>query len=231
VQNYEPLFFSEPQYAEKAKKSYDLPLKKLCVSKWLQQKVGGFHIGNGVNTKIFHPTNVYEEKENNSIVYLFRGISWKGDDLALETLRLLHKSLPKVNIHIVARKYAHIKADFPYQMHVDPTDTELAKIYSQVQVLLFTSSFEGYGLPPLEAMASGTNVASTNFVGNEYLSDGVNCYLAQNAVGLANGAVKLMTRPQEAKAQLENATKTVKEHDFDLVTKRALHQFQLSRRI
>jgi glycosyltransferase involved in cell wall biosynthesis len=231
VQNYEPDFFAETGFREKAEKSYNLPLKKLCVSRWLQQKVGGVYIGNGVNTKVFHPRVTYEEKESNSIVYLFRGISWKGDDLALETMRLLHKSLPKVNIHIVARKYAHIKADFPYQLHVDPADEELAKIYSQVQVLLFASSFEGYGLPPLEAMASGTNVVSTDFSGNEYLADGVNCYLAQTAVGLANGAVKLMTRPDEAKMQLENAKQTVKEHDFDLVTKRVLNQFQLSRRI
>ena len=228
VQNYEPLFFKDAAFAEKAEKSYNLPLTKLCVSKWLQQKVGGHYIGNGVNTKVFRPQNSFFEKERKSILYLFRGIAWKGDDLAIETLRFLHRNLPNVNIHIVARKYAHIQADFPYQLHVDPSDEELAKLYSQVHVLLFTSDFEGYGLPPLEAMASGTNVVSTNFTGNEYLIHGQNCFLAQDAKGLANKAAKLMIDTAEAQAQLENAKLTVKMHDFDLVTQRVQEQFYAS---
>ena len=168
-----------------AEQSYKLPLTKLCVSKWLKQKVGGVYIGNGVNTKVFHSTNSFQEKEPNSIMYLYRGLSWKGDALAVQTLNQLHALMPNIKVHLVARNQPQeFGLNFPYSLHVDMPDGELAELYSKTRVLLFTSEFEGYGLPPLEALACGTNVVSTNFTGNEYLEHGNNCLLATDSDGL-----------------------------------------------
>lgn len=46
--------------------------------------------------------------------------------------------------------------------HVDPTDAELAELYAGSLCLLWPSLYEGYGLPLLEAMATGTPFLSTN---------------------------------------------------------------------
>jgi glycosyltransferase involved in cell wall biosynthesis len=43
----------------------------------------------------------------------------------------------------------------------DVSDEELPKLYSQAAVFLFASLNEGFGLPPLEAMACGTPVVSS----------------------------------------------------------------------
>ncbi len=226
VQNYEPLFFKDPIHKAMAEKSYKLPLTKLCVSKWLQQKVGGNWIGNGVNTNTFHKRNSFEEKEPKSILYIYRDIPWKGDTLALETLKQLHDLCPETSIHIASRKKIEINQKFPFKLHTNLTDNELAELYSKVAVLLFTSDFEGYGLPPLEAFACGTNVVSTNFTGNDYLVDSENCFLASNARDLANAALKLFNGKELAKKQLERAQLTVDEHDFDLVAERMLALFK-----
>ncbi len=53
VQHYEPWFFKDTQRVERAKFTYSLPLRKLCVSEWLKNKVGGTNIGNGVNLQKF----------------------------------------------------------------------------------------------------------------------------------------------------------------------------------
>ena len=225
VQNYEPLFFNEPVFASKAEESYTLPLKKLCVSRWLQKKVGGVYIGNGVNTQVFHPKNAFDEKEPCSVLYLYRGIPWKGDALAIETLEHLYGSNPNMKVHLVSRKNTSIKANFPYELHVDVPDEELAHLYSQVRVLLFTSSFEGYGLPPLEALACGTNVVSTNFMGNEYLINGRNCILADEATELVHAISRLIADDDLSLSQLEQAAKTVKMHDFDRVVEKVLMAF------
>jgi len=39
------------------------------------------------------------------------------------------------------------------------TDEELGGLYQMSECLLFTSAYEGFGLPPLEAMAAGAPVA------------------------------------------------------------------------
>ncbi|MFB3890346.1 MAG: glycosyltransferase family 4 protein, partial [Candidatus Bathyarchaeia archaeon] len=229
VQNYEPLFFADPAFTARAEKSYNLPLTKLCVSRWLQRKVGGIYIGNGVNTQIFHAHNTFEDKEPDSVLYLHRGIAWKGDTLAMETLQQVHRSNPKAKIHIAARAGADVKADFSHELHSDPTDKELAELYSRVRVLLFTSNFEGYGLPPLEALACGTNVVSTNFYGNEYLIHEQNCLLANEFPDLARAIAKLMKDDATAQAQLRKGARTVDWHDFEAVTDRVLDAFNAHR--
>ncbi len=42
------------------------------------------------------------------------------------------------------------------------TDEELAKVYNLASLFVFPSFYEGFGLPPLEAMACGTPVVSSN---------------------------------------------------------------------
>jgi alpha-1,3-rhamnosyl/mannosyltransferase len=42
------------------------------------------------------------------------------------------------------------------------SDADLAVLYAAAQVLVYPSLYEGFGLPPLEAMASGTPVIVSN---------------------------------------------------------------------
>ena len=42
------------------------------------------------------------------------------------------------------------------------SDDQLIDLYSEAAVFVFPSLFEGFGLPPLEAMAAGTPVISSN---------------------------------------------------------------------
>ena len=224
VQNYEPLFFDDPYFIKKAEKSYTLPLKKLCVSKWLQQKVGGIYIGNAVSSQIFKPKNSFEEKEDNSVLYLHRGIPWKGDTLALETLQELFKLNSHVKIHIVTRNNLP-KVDFPYIQHSKVNDIELSELYSKVRVLLYTSKFEGYGLPPLEALSCNTNVVSTNFEGNEYLYNGINCLIADNKNSLAKAIQEFFTNDILSQKQIEEGRKTAQNHSFTRMVNRMLAAF------
>jgi alpha-1,3-rhamnosyl/mannosyltransferase len=41
-------------------------------------------------------------------------------------------------------------------------DEELARLYASARMLIYPSLYEGFGLPPLEAMASGTPVITSN---------------------------------------------------------------------
>lgn len=67
-----------------------------------------------------------------------------------------------------------------------PTIQRLSELYSSARCFLFTSTHEGFGLPPLEAMASACPVVCTPADGNEeYCIDGETALVRDNANDLA----------------------------------------------
>lgn len=228
VQNFEPWIFPEgSEHAKTALESYCLPLTRLCVSHWLAEKVKGMYVGNGVNKRVFHLDRIFKKKKPLSVLYLYRGISWKNDPLAIETLTRLYKVNPHVKIFIVKRRKQALPAvGFPFKVFSDPNDDELRELYSMVRVLLFTSMFEGFGLQPLEALACKTNVVSTDFKGNEYLRHGFNCYLANNPVSLADYVNRLLRNNAVAQEQIKNGQQAVNYYSFERMAKRMEHIFE-----
>lgn len=213
VQNYEPYFYVDRWLQKLAQESYDLPLKKLCVSEWLAEKVGGVNVGSGVNTSIFRPYNSFWEKEPNSVMYIYRDTMWKGDFLALEILSKLYRVNREVKIHVVtSEKAPALKLDFPYTLHSCLSDVKLAALYSRCRVLLYTTSFEGKGLPPLEAFACRTNVASTPFLGNDYLVFGENCSSCT-----VESILKLLSDDELSQKQIMCGSQTVRGCDYERV--------------
>jgi len=204
-----------------ASDSYDLPAIKLCVSHWLQQKTGGEYIGNGVNTEVFKPQTSFGEKEPNSVLYFYIGFPAKQDGLALECLSKLYEK-KKAKIHIVSQNNftKTVNPMFPFELHVDPPDSILSKLYSSSRVLLFTSLYEGFGLPPLEALACGTNVVSTPFTGNEFLVDKENCFLGSTRDELVAHILELLENDELSMKQISNGKNTVNDHNFDKVLDR-----------
>jgi glycosyltransferase involved in cell wall biosynthesis len=221
VQNDETLFFKDPKLIKLASDSYDLPAIKLCVSHWLQQKKGGEYIGNGVNTEVFKPQTSFGEKEPNSVLYFYRGFPAKQDGLALECLSKLYEK-KKAKIHIVSQNNftKTVNPMFPFELHADPPDSVLSKLYSSTRILLFTSLFEGFGLPPLEALACGTNVVSTPFTGNEFLVDKENCLLGSTRDELVAHILELLENDELSMKQISNGKNTVDDHNFDKVLDR-----------
>ncbi len=80
-------------------------------------------------------------KEKYSLV-LVGGKGWLDDDIEKKYQDL-------------ARKYSVIKTGY-----VD--DADLPALYSGAEVFVFPSFYEGFGMPPLEAMACGTPVITSN---------------------------------------------------------------------
>jgi glycosyltransferase involved in cell wall biosynthesis len=90
----------------------------------------------------------------------------------LRALRLLHERGYDTNLAIVGRKgwlYEEIfstlaelhMADCVHFLENVPNE-DLARLYNAAQCLILPSYYEGFGLPPLEAMACGTPVIVSN---------------------------------------------------------------------
>ncbi len=79
-----------------------------------------------------------------------------------------------------------------------PDPAELQRLYRAADALVLPSRYEGFGLPPLEAMAASCPVITTDVpVVNESVTDGVNGLLApyNDSAGLAAAILRLLDNP------------------------------------
>jgi hypothetical protein len=155
VQHYEPWFFSDECKRKKADESYKLPMTRLCVSKWLADKVNGVCIGNGVDLTKF--TSLDLKRDLSRVMIFFRGMNWKEGDIYSQI------------VSEISKKYTLL------QIHGNYTDAQLVTAYNLSGVFLYLSKHEGFGLPPLEAMACGLPVITTDCL--EYAVHGKNALI------------------------------------------------------
>jgi glycosyltransferase involved in cell wall biosynthesis len=178
VQNYEPWFSSDPVFQAKAKATYDLPLTKLCVSNWLKEKVQGVFIGNGINLNKFKQAESPKIPKSVMLV-IMKNIARKNPLLCLE----VSKKLTDLGFAVLEAR-GHL------------SDAELVKMYQQSKFLIYLSQFEGFGYIPLEAMACGTPVITSNCT--EYLHHLKNAYVLPEAYSVGDVIDAVQTISSEA---------------------------------
>ena len=79
-------------------------------------------------------------------------------------------------------------------------------LYSGAEAMLFPSRYEGFGLPPLEAMACGTPVIGSRAASlPEIVGDGGLLYEPDDAAGMGEGLAALLSNPSMRAARAEKA--------------------------
>ncbi|MFP3317387.1 MAG: glycosyltransferase family 4 protein [Candidatus Nanopusillus sp.] len=184
--------------------------------------------GVGVDHNVFHPrkeNSIVNSKNKPVIMAVIRGQKFKRGDIAIKALNLINREKP-IHAVLVGEDQAidkllrEIKPEFTYTKFPHVDDETLAKLYSSSEAFIFTSYKEGFGLPPLEAMASGTAVITTDCGGNrDYTIDGYNSLVVppDDPLAIAKATLKVLNDTKLREKLVEGGLETAKMWTWDKV--------------
>ena len=106
---------------------------------------------------------------------------------------------------------------------VDEADKD--SLYRLADVFVFPSEYEGFGLPPLEAMASGTPVVTSDAViFDEVLEDGA--YITENAREMAGAIIALLLQKPLREAMINQGLAQATKYNWRKTAKTTLQVYE-----
>ncbi len=175
------------------------------------------------NTHIFHPKDNHEADKaiQDTIPILFLGDPRPRKGLAdfLEAVKIVYLQVPNIELWIASKMDLNISSPAPYKLFTRPSDQELAQLYRDCFVFVSASWVEGFGLPPLEAMACGAPVVMTDSKGvRDYAQNEENCILTppRNSDALSKGILKLIQNPIMVERFRRNGPTTASRFTWDV---------------
>lgn len=164
--NLTPNSIRDRIYKNYVDNSYDLDLDIIVTSEWekdILEQHGVQPIGKvtlGVEPEFGRSKDIIENK-NLTITGIYRDSMTKGDQELLNSFDKINSKYNNVDLIIFGpKKFNNIPSYINY--YANPSDDQISQILNESDVFVFPSWVEGFGLPPLEAMACGCVVISTN---------------------------------------------------------------------
>jgi len=150
---------------DRIRATYALPIRRIVFSKRvhdeLQTRFGcTIHerVRAGVDTRVFFPDG---ERRDDTVLMLYHDDPRKGAVDGIAALMLLRARRSDVVVRMCGMVRPRLLPPW-VQFEFAPGDADLRRLYSTSTVLLYPSRYEGFGLPPLEAMACGCAVVTTD---------------------------------------------------------------------
>lgn len=181
-----------------AKFSYNLPFKKIAVSSWIKGQINKAEIlviGNGVDKEVFFQEH-HKANDYFTIGFIGSPAPFKGLNVFLDALKLIPDKI-RVNLRVTIASQYSLSVPSGIELIKPKNDTEMRSFYNHCDCFVFSSVVEGFGLPPLEAMACGTPVISTDCGGvKDYLDDTNSIIVPVNNPNvLAKSIIEILKNP------------------------------------
>ncbi len=146
-------------------KTYQMGLHNIVHSQWLKgivEKYGKVEaaIPHAPDHKQFYPDWHEPRTDPIRVLMCYRQEKWKGLAMAVEAYNRIVTNNKRLIMFGLA--------DCEFQVdeyYLNPKQDDLRRIYNSCDIFVFSSEREGWGVPPMEAMACGIPVVTTNVGG------------------------------------------------------------------
>lgn len=222
VQHYET--WGGPE--REVENSYKLGLKIIVNSTWLKNLLldkldvkSEALIFHAPDHEQFYPEKIIKEDKNTfRILMPYREELWKGALDGFKAFKIIEKAKPNAKLVIFGPKPKNDHLLEGVEFHNFPVKDKLRKVYNSCDLFLFPSIFEGFGMPPMEAMACNLPLVATR-VGAvpDYTISGETALVSEpgDAPSLAKNAIKLIENEAERKKIAENGRNHVGQFTWD----------------
>lgn len=176
-------------------------------------------IPHGIDTGLFTPGT---PPDNHVILMVGNPVyRFKGLDVALQSLEQVWNQGHPFSLRWICHQEPQFRQTppFPMNLTVNPLQQELPALYRQADLFLFPSWYEGFGIPPLEAMASGLPVVMTRCGGVDTFATADNAIMVNpgDVTGLADGVIRLLTDEKLSQSYAQKGRETAEQFSRERV--------------
>lgn len=209
--------------------------RALVLSDYGRQELNTYSSGDVVvvglglsDLEMFHPLPSQERHSPEgpqTILFLGDMRPRKGLADFLRAATLVYEQVENIKLLIVSKEECQIESRVPFEFIHRPDRAKLARLYATCDMFVSASWREGFGLPPLEAMACGVPVVLTDSGGvREYARPGENCLMVppRDPVALAEAMLHVLSQPALARRLALNGPPTAARYTWD----RAVDRFE-----
>ncbi|MFC5701763.1 glycosyltransferase family 4 protein [Cohnella faecalis] len=176
-----------------------------------------------VDTRVFYPIDSSEKMADPPTLLFVGGLdSRKRGGWLLELfVTRIRPALPNARLWMVCDPGKPCEG-VEYFQHA--SIEQLAELYRRANVFCMPSTYEGFGIPYLEAMASGTLVVTTPNPGaEELLEDGRYGWIVSDEE-LADALIRALERPESHAKWTEPALEWARSHDWSVMLQQFLNE-------
>ena len=178
----------------------------------------------GVNRDVFHPIDIFypiviTNSDKFSILHIGTESGRKGFITLLYALKEITKYNPDIILYRVGKpeykkeiKKMDLESKIKYISEI--SDEDLNILYNSVDLFVFPSSYEGYGLPIMEALSCGTPVICSDIpVFKEIYGDSVMYFPVNDYISLTDEILKFSMEKEHK--LLEKGINLAKENTWE----------------
>ena len=188
-----------PKHQELIHQSYQLPINYLTISKYLQglfsKQTGRVIplISNAIDPTQFYINNPIESRVTKTVIMLYSESEGKGSKYGLDALKMVSVKYPSLNVKLFG-VHDIPPQNLPHNFTYQYKPANLVELYNESAIFISPSLQEGWGLPPMEAMACGCACVCTRIEGHiDFLDDHTTLFVEpRNSGAMADAILKLI---------------------------------------
>lgn len=225
IQDYEPDFYSNTEeWHQKARDTYTVPAGRFAKTDWIIEKVSslGVAVGKvppGLDLEIFYPRDQHKKEKVIVLSMMRPSTKRRGFEIMADVFSKIAEDGEHIELHAFGSRDEELQPyslGFHYVNHGILSPEQLARVYSDADVYVDFSHFQGFGRTALEAMACGTCCVITKSGGvSEYAIHGFNCLMSDpgDTVSLLTNIRKVTQDKPLREYLVKNGLETVKKYE------------------